>query len=429
MLTSMCAISAMSFATDYVVTSTNDSGPGTLREALGLFEVGDTISFDSMLSGTITLASDLPPIPFDTNIIGPDSLAVTIDGNSAYQIFEVSNYVTITNLVLDNVKTSVAGGAILLNDAGVLTLDQLTIPHCETACQAPVKISSNSALVMNNVTFSNPGSTGVDVLFEQDGWGIFGCDMSVQPQIWVDTTGSTVLYKEGEGTMEIKAANSIDLLVIADVGTLIFADTTTELMLALSGGTLSGPSSSNFIANMGLVNAGEDFGTITNDTDYYQTTEANLVVKIDGDANTDLLYATNAGYLSGNLIIQLAPGEYTSSTAYTLLTCNDGFTTPFDNAYFNIPGEGLQSITNASLSYTADSVILTITSDFTVNAPMSFAAAAKKPKYPPVKMATTPVNDMYNWIMKHKKKPKENVQKVLKNYTKELQKKVKKIKK
>ena len=41
-----------------VVTNTNDSGPGSLRDALTVANDGDTINFDSSLKGqTITLTS------------------------------------------------------------------------------------------------------------------------------------------------------------------------------------------------------------------------------------------------------------------------------------------------------------------------------------------------------------------------------------
>jgi hypothetical protein len=152
------------------------------------------------------------------------------------------------------------------------------------------------------------------------------------------------------------------------------------------------------------------------------------VVKIDASANTDLVHALEVGHLAGNLIIQLAPGDYTASTAYSLLTCDEGFTSPFDNAYFDIPGEGLQSISNASLNYTSDSVILIITDNFTVNAPMGFASLQAVQKKPPVVMTTTPVNDLFKWTVRHKKPPKENVQLVVKNYTQALKNKVKRIK-
>src|SRR6185295_9390202 len=187
--------------------------------------------------------------------------------------------------------TSTAGGAVTVGGSGIVLLDTVSAPHCESSCQAPIKVSSYTALITNNVTFTNPGSSGVDILFEQDSFAMLGCDSLVSPQVWVDTTGPVAMYKEGDGVMEIKAASSIDLQMIVDAGTLVFSDTTTEPLYALSSGTLEGTSTSYYIANMGLVKTGLDFGTITNTFDYYQTSGSNVVVKIDDAANTDLIHA------------------------------------------------------------------------------------------------------------------------------------------
>lgn len=428
LVSSLCALSIATNATEYTITSTNDSGAGTLREALSMNESGDIITFQSSLSGTITLASDLPPVQFDTLINGPSSLAVTINGANAYQMFDVSAnaYVTVTNLVLEDVKTSTAGGAFLLGEGGVLTLDTVTVPHCESSCEAPIFVSETAAILANDVTFSNPGNGGVDIVLEQDSGAMLSCSNSVQPQIWLETTGSSVIYKEGPGTLDLKASSSIDTLLVADEGTLLFSDTALQPIYALSSGTLVGTSTSFYVGNIGLVKTGDGgFGTINNTQDYYQDSTGNLIVKIDAAANTDLVHALEVGHLAGSLIIQLAPGEYTASTAYTLVTCDEGFTAPFDNAYFDIPGMGLQTIMNANLSYTADSVVLTITSNFTVQEPMGFAsmAAAAKPALSP---PASPVNKLYKWMLSHKKKPKQNVLKTMTDYTKQLAKDIKK---
>jgi len=427
LFSSSLVIGVAGFATDYPVTSTDDSGPGTLRDAMNSIGAGDTITFDSMLSGTITLASALPALTIDTTIAGPDSLAVTIDGNAAYQIFEVNSNTVITNLVLTNNDTTTIGSAILVDDGAVLMLDTVSIPHCGGSCQAPVMVSAEAALLTNNVTFSSPSSSGVDITFDSDSAAIFGCDNSVQPQIWIATTGNSNMYKEGVGTMEIKAASSVDMALVADDGTLIFSDTTIEPVYALPSGILQGTSTSEYVANVGIVQTGSGFGTITNATDYYQDTSAVLNIKIDGSGNTDLVYAEATGHLAGDLVIQLAPGTYTASTEYTMMTCDAGFTTPFDNVYFDM-GDGLEGISNASLSYTDTSVVLTITSTFNVSSHTALVAKKKCPP-PEKKPSDSPVSKMFKKAFKHKKVPKENVCDVIKTYTKKMDKKAKKKKK
>jgi hypothetical protein len=54
----VCAIGIAAHANTITVTNTNDSGPGSLRQALAEANDGDTIDFDPSLNGqTITLTS------------------------------------------------------------------------------------------------------------------------------------------------------------------------------------------------------------------------------------------------------------------------------------------------------------------------------------------------------------------------------------
>jgi hypothetical protein len=79
-------------AAQYTVTNKNDSGPGSLREAITLANQSsefDTIVFDSAVTGTILLASDLEvgsppwyylPVSVGLEIVGPGSDKLTIQG-------------------------------------------------------------------------------------------------------------------------------------------------------------------------------------------------------------------------------------------------------------------------------------------------------------------------------------------------------------
>ena len=70
------------------VTSTADSGAGSLRDAI--LQVNDGAAANSIqftVSGTITLASSLPLIGKNITLIDPNGNAVTINGQSLYQAF------------------------------------------------------------------------------------------------------------------------------------------------------------------------------------------------------------------------------------------------------------------------------------------------------------------------------------------------------
>ncbi len=113
-----------------VVTNTNDSGAGSLRDAIANACVGDVINFArEVTSGgpaTITLTSGELTINHDLSIGGPGVNLLTISGNGASRIFNIqSGTVSIFNLTIANGK--VAAGN---NGGGVLNNGTLTLHRC-----------------------------------------------------------------------------------------------------------------------------------------------------------------------------------------------------------------------------------------------------------------------------------------------------------
>ena len=88
-----------------VVTNTNDSGPGSLRDALAVAKDGDTIDFDSSLKGqTITLTSGQMIVDKDVTISGPGANNLVVDGHKQSRVFYINlgKTVTIAGLTLKN---------------------------------------------------------------------------------------------------------------------------------------------------------------------------------------------------------------------------------------------------------------------------------------------------------------------------------------
>ena len=115
-------------ATVIVVTNTNDSGPGSLRQALLDANDGDTINFDSSLKGqTITLTSGQLNVDKDVTISGPGANHLAVDGNAKDRVFYINpaTTVTISGLTITNGYNG-EGGAIL-NLTGALTLSDCTV--------------------------------------------------------------------------------------------------------------------------------------------------------------------------------------------------------------------------------------------------------------------------------------------------------------
>ena len=97
----LCSLTVAS-ATMITVTNTNDSGPGSLRQALGIANDGDTIDF--AVSGTITLTSGELLVNDSITISGPGAANLAVDGNTDIRVFHVSpgKTVTISGLTIIN---------------------------------------------------------------------------------------------------------------------------------------------------------------------------------------------------------------------------------------------------------------------------------------------------------------------------------------
>lgn len=115
------------------VTSTADSGAGSLRAAVAAAKSGDQVQFASTLAGkTINLNSQVEISPGkNLTIDGASAANLTISGaNKSRILFVNSNVdfktnVTVKNLTLANAYTNEQGGAILSENKASLTLDNV----------------------------------------------------------------------------------------------------------------------------------------------------------------------------------------------------------------------------------------------------------------------------------------------------------------
>src|SRR6266545_470214 len=139
LFTLLCAavISVSSaYAATITVTSTADSGMGSLRQALADANDGDTINFDAAVSGTITLTSGELLVNESVTISGltitnGSASGGTYPNNSGGGIFNDHAALTVNNCALSGNSTSNKRGGILnwgaLSGNATLTINDSTL--------------------------------------------------------------------------------------------------------------------------------------------------------------------------------------------------------------------------------------------------------------------------------------------------------------
>jgi hypothetical protein len=150
-----------------VVTSSNDSGAGSLRAIINSACPGSTISFDmSQVTSPITLATELA-INKSLTISGPGASQLTISGNTVTRVFNVTvpspGVVTFSDLTIANGKIGGVGGGILLNSTGTFNLNSSVLSGNVANFGGGIYNAGTGAVNISDSTFNNnsaPGSRG-----------------------------------------------------------------------------------------------------------------------------------------------------------------------------------------------------------------------------------------------------------------------------
>ena len=118
------------------VSNLTDTGAGSLRDAVSCASDGDVITFQSGLTGTIPLGSDIA-VGASVTIQGPGADVIAVSGQDLHRIFDVS----------------IGGGA-----SGSFTVSGLTLEHGRDAGGGAV-LDANEDLTFTGVTFLANHST------------------------------------------------------------------------------------------------------------------------------------------------------------------------------------------------------------------------------------------------------------------------------
>ncbi|MBX7106483.1 MAG: hypothetical protein K1X57_20580, partial [Gemmataceae bacterium] len=156
-------------AVRFVVVNNNNSGAGSLRQAVadaGTLPGIDVIGFDTtgFSSSTITLTSGEITLSDGVVITGPGAGQLAISGNNASRVFNVNAAVSVVISSLSIVAgTSTGSGGGLVNSlAGTITLDRVTLANNKATGNGGgiANLSTGSITIQDSWLFGNSSGAG-----------------------------------------------------------------------------------------------------------------------------------------------------------------------------------------------------------------------------------------------------------------------------
>ena len=190
-----------------VVTNTNDSGPGSLRQALADANDGDTIDATGV-SGTILLTSGELQITHNVTINGPGAGTLAVNGSMTFRVFEnFASNVTISGLTITNGLAPGVNGGGILNHGGLSLNDSIVSNSHSDRSGGGIFIGGGGTLTVTNSTISGNGAGGTS----SAGGGICNADGATLTVIDSTISGNgATLYGGGiaSGNGQLTVMNS-----------------------------------------------------------------------------------------------------------------------------------------------------------------------------------------------------------------------------
>jgi CSLREA domain-containing protein len=143
-----------------VVTSSNDSGAGSLRATINSACPGSTITFDmSQVTSPITLTSSELVLDKSLTIQGPGANQLTVSGNNSVRVFNITStgVITFSGLTISNgkVPSGNSGGGILNNSTATVNITNSTVSNNSAGFGGGILNFSTGVINVSNSTLNN----------------------------------------------------------------------------------------------------------------------------------------------------------------------------------------------------------------------------------------------------------------------------------
>ncbi|MBE2272335.1 MAG: hypothetical protein IAE80_29135, partial [Anaerolinea sp.] len=291
----------IAYAASFVVTNLNDSGDGSLRQAVldaNAASTDDIITF--AVNGTITLTSGQLVLANNGSleIVGNGAANTIISGNNASRVFGLTNgaVVTLNRLTVTN-GTADSGGGIFSN--GALTIINSTLSANTSLFDGGGGgiFNNGGTLTVTNSIFSGNHASGSDAA---NGGGINnnnGGTLTVSNTTFSGNTAGS----SGGGIWNNSTASITNSVFSGNSGNAIFNSGT----MTVTNSTLTGNGGNGGISNIGLGS----FGTLTLNNTIVANNTGGDCVRLNGTINAShsligdglgCVNGTNTNNLTGN---------------------------------------------------------------------------------------------------------------------------------
>jgi hypothetical protein len=301
------------------VTNTLDSGAGSLRADIAPAHKGDTIVFNIPKSDpgynagtgvwTITLTSGELDITKNLTITGPGAANLTISGNHASRVFELSSHtkpqVSLSGLTISNGLVANNSGAGIDN-YGVLTISNTTLSNNSAYDAGAIYNEYGATLTVNGCTLSGNSANLVGGAIANDGTATIS-NTTLSNNSAASSGGG--IFNNGSGTLIVTGStlsgNSAGGSVFGGVG----GGIDSRGALTVSGCALSGNSAAEGGGICVAFNGTYSTATLTNDTVTTNTARnyvggglfiaSGVTVSLDSFTVANILNNTDSSGLNG----------------------------------------------------------------------------------------------------------------------------------